>query len=47
MIFEIMLSLLCLLYDATVQYIPTHTVNSREIKTLIHTSWKIEFHGLW
>jgi len=47
MIFEIMLSFLCLLYDANVQYIPAHTVNSCEIKTLIHTSWKMEFHGLW
>ena len=47
MFFEIMLSFLCLLYDANVQYIPAHTVNSCEIKTLIHTSRKIDFHGLW
>lgn len=32
MFFEIMMSLLCMLYDANVQYIPAHTVNSREIK---------------
>ena len=47
MFFEIMMSHLCMLYDANVQYIPAHTVNSREIKTLIHTLWKIDFHGLW
>lgn len=32
MIFEIMMSLLCLLYDANMQYIPAHQINSREIK---------------
>lgn len=47
MFFEIMLSYFCMLYDVNVQYIPAHTVNSREIKKLIQISWKMEFHGLW
>jgi hypothetical protein len=34
MFFEIMLSYFCMLYDVNVQYIPAHTVNSRETKNL-------------
>lgn len=43
MIFEIMLSFLCLLYDANVQYIPAHTVNSRETKNLSKPRGKWNF----
>ncbi len=43
MFFEIMMSHICILYDANMQYIPAHLINSREIKKLIQILWKLDF----